>query len=810
MYPFINDLRHSVRLLRRSPGFATVATIILALGIGANCAIFSIVNELLLRPLPYKEPERIVALWDRHFQMPKDAKEMVTFLNFQDWRAQNQVFEEMAAMAIGDLNFSGAGDPKRVSGLSVTIGYFKVLGMQPILGRTFLEEECASDAHPAVILNYGFWQKHLGGRLDAIGQTIRLDSQPHTVVGVMPPECSGLFTFMGYKYAPDLWTPLTPKPWQALRGNHSWFAIARIKPGISLERAQSDMDIIVRRLEQQYPEANKGWSVVVSNLQESLFGATRPALLALLGAVVFVLLIACINVANLLLVRASGRAREMAIRTALGAGRGRLLRQMLAESLLLSLLGGAAGLLLAVWSIDLINGFILEHRFAMATIQSNVSVLLFAVLMAFLTAILVGILPALRASRFDINQNLKAGSRGDSAGHGRNRLSRILVVGEVMLSLALLIGAGLLIQSYIHLWRVNLGFRPERVLTMSLALSTARYPEPSQWTSYYRQVLDRASALPGVQSAGITGRVPLAGAQGTSYTIEGEPQLKPENWHKAGYLKISPQYFATMSIPLLKGRFFTDQDTADSPKVAIISASLARERWGDQEPLSRQLIHGASGKLERYTVVGVASDLRQDGLEQGYRPTIYLPYTQVQDFYMNLVVRTQAAPSGMVAALQKELKAIDPDQPAYDVRTMEKNLSLYLAERRLVLVLMGIFAALALLLALIGIYGVISYSVAQRTREIGIRMALGARKSDVLRMVLGQGVVLILVGVGLGVIIALAGTKVLASLLYGITPTDPWTFAGLSVLLLAVSLAACFLPAYRAARINPIMALRWE
>ncbi len=810
MTDLLQDIRFSWRLFRSNPGFTVVIILILGLGIGAAGTIFSIVNELLIRPLPYREPDRIVALWDTQRQNREGIRQQVTYLNFLDWRSQNRVFDEMAALTYGNANFSGSGVSRRVSGLSVTEGYFRVLGIQPVLGRTFLTEECASDASRAVILSHGFWLSQFGGRRDIVGQVVRLDGYSFTVVGVMPVECSGLFTFMGEKYDPELWTPITPKPWQAYRGNHSWFAIARLKPGVTLERAQADMDVIANRLAAQYPDADKGWSIIVTGLQESLFGSTRPALLSLAGAVGFVLLIACVNVANLLLGQALARGKEVAIRTALGASRSRIVRQMLTEGLMLSLLGGAAGLLVAAWSIDFINTFVSESRFTIARIRLDGQVVAFSFLAAMLVSVLVGLAPAISGARVNLNQNLKEGGRGASGGPGKNRLSNLLVVVEVMLSLVLLTGAGLLTKSFIHLWGIDLGFRTERILTMSLALSGPRHAESGQVADFYRQLLDRVRAIPGVDSAGITSRLPLEGMPGTRFNLDGRTQPSPGQWPVAGYLRVSPEYFGTVGIPILKGRHFTPQDNKGSQNVVIISDSLARRYWEDQDPTGKRLWHTADGQGVYAVVIGVAANHRQEGLEKESRPIIYLPHAQCPDSYMSIAVRTQTDPASLTGAIQKEMYELDPDQPPFDVRTMEQGVSLYLAQRRLVLMLMGTFAAAALVLAVIGIYGVVSYSVSQRTQEIGLRMAIGARPGDVLRMVLGRGLRLILAGAGLGIAASLGLTRLLSSQLYGIRPTDPWTFFVAALLLVAASLVACYLPARGAMRIDPMSSLKAE
>ncbi len=806
----LQDIRFGWCQLRANPGFTFVAVLTLALGIGANNAIFSVINEHLLRPLPYREPERIVALWDTNRKAPAGNKEQVTYLNYVDWRAQNRVFEEMAAFAYGDANYSGEGEPTRVSGLVVTEGYFKVLGMRPLLGRTFLPEECASEENRVVILGHSFWQKQLGGRPDILGRTIRLDGFSHTVVGVMPPECSGLFIFFGHQYAPELWTPLTPKPWQAYRGNHSWFAIARLKPGISLERARADMKIIGRRLEEQYPEANKDWEVQVGNLQETIFGATRPVLLSLLAAVGIVLLIACINVANLILGRASRREKEVAIRTAVGATRVRIVRQMLTESLMLSLIGGAAGLLLAFWIVGTLNSSLPGDRFVLTKVQLDHRVVIFAFLVSLLTTALVGLIPALRASRPDLNETLKETGKATSMALGRHRLSKILVVGEVGLSLVLLISAGLLVKTFTQLWKVDLGFRPDKLLTMFVVLSDSRYPDDGARATFFRQLLERVDSLPGVEAAGVTSRLPLGGSPGTIFMLEGQATPKPGEWPTAGYLKTSPEYFKALGIAMQRGRYFTERDQEKSPPVVIISAGLARRYWPGADPVGRRLWHSGKGQGEWCAIVGVLPDVRQDGVEQESRPLVYLPFAQAPDSLMSLVVRTKGDPSDAVAAVRKEVAALDPDQPVFDVKTMDAAVSDYLGGRQLVLALMACFAIVALLLAVIGIYGVISYSVIERSREIGIRLALGARRAEILRMVVGQGFLLILGGVVLGLLVAAGVTELLAGQLYGVTPTDPWTFGAVVAILVAVSLVACYLPARRATRIEPTLALRCE
>jgi predicted permease len=803
------DLRYGVRMLSKNPGFTVVAVLALALGIGANSAIFSVVNTVLLRPLPYQDPDRLVMVWEDRSKngFPRDTPAVA---NYIDWRDQNQVFEGMAAIATQSFNLTGAGDPERIEGRRVSANLFALLGVRPQLGRAFLPEEDRAGGNRVVVMSHALWQRRFGSDANIIGKPLTLNGESHTVVGVMPP---------GFQFPSrddELWAPIAFTSQEAAsRGRHFLEVIARMKPGVELQQAQAELNTIAARLQQQYPNTNTNVGAAVVSLHEQLVGDIKPALLVLLGAVGFVLLIACANVANLLLARAAVRQKEITIRVALGASRSRLIRQFLTESVLLAALGGAVGLLFSVWGVSLLKAFIPENISQAAAITIDGRVLGFTLLVSLLTGLVFGLAPATQTSNFNLNETLKEGGRDSTSGSRGNRLRGLLVVAEVAVSLILLIGAGLLINSFLRLRGVDPGFRPDNLLTMRIVLPDTKYPDQARRSAFYTELLNRVEALPGVRSAAVANWIPLV-RQGDSigFSIEGRPDPGQGQRPSVVTRVTSPHYFQTMSIPLLRGRSFGEQDRADSPAVAVISETMARRFWPDRDPLGQRITPGAPDSVDPndwLTIVGIAKDVRQTELVADPKPQMYLSYVQVGFFApRHLVVSTAVEPSGLAASVRKAVWEIDKDQPVSNVKTMEEVLSQSIARQRFSMLLLGIFAAVAVALAAVGIYGVMSYSVAQRTHEIGIRMALGASRRDVLRLTVGQGLKLVLVGIAVGLAAALALTRVMSSLLFGVGATDPATFVIISLALVGVAALASYIPARRATRIDPMVALRYE
>jgi predicted permease len=802
------DLRYGLRVLWKNPGFTVVAVLALALGIGANSAIFSVVNTVLLRPLPYRDPERLVMVWeDRSKQgYPRDTPAPA---NFIDWRDQNQVFEGMAAIASQSFNLTGAGEPERIDGKRVSASLFPLMGVEPLVGRTFTPEEDQPGANRVVVLSHGLWQRRFGSDRKIVGQPLTLNGESFMVVGVMPPH----FRFPARE--DELWVPIAFSPQAAAaRGSHYLQVIARLKPGVTLEQARAEMETIAARLMQQYPNTNTNVGAALVPLHEHLVGDIKPALLVLLGAVGFVLLVACANVANLLLARAAGRQKEIALRVALGASRARLIRQFLTESLLLAALGGVVGLLLSLWGVNALKAFIPENISQAQAVAVDARVLGFTLLVSLLTGLIFGLAPATQASSFNLNETLKEGGRDSASGSRGNRIRGLLVITEVAVSLVLLIGAGLLINSFLRLRGVDPGFRADNLLTMRVVLPEMKYPDQPRRTAFYAELVRRLEALPGVQSAAVTNWIPLV-RQGDSLgiTIEGQPAPAPGQNPSAVTRVVSPHYFRTMGIQLTRGREFVEQDTADSPRVVVISETMARRFWPGEDPLGKRLTTGgpAGAPIPWMEVVGVVKDVRQMELTADPKPQMYVPFTQPVFFRpSHLVVKTDVEPRTLATAVRKAVWEIDKDQPVSNVSTMEDVLSESIARQRFSMLLFGIFAALALILAAVGIYGVMSYSVAQRTREIGIRIALGAQRGDVLRLAVGGGLKLVLIGVVLGLAAAFALTRVMTSLLFGVSATDPATLVVISLVLISVAVLASYIPARRATKVDPMVALRYE
>jgi putative ABC transport system permease protein len=797
------DVRYGVRALLKKPGFTFVAVLTLALGISANSTIFSFVNGILLRPLPYQHPERLVLLDET---APKHGTDSmgVSFPNFLDWREQNHVFEDIGAYGERSFTLVGGGEPEQLQGARLSSGLFEILGVGPMLGRTIRPEEDRPDNDKVVILSHGLWQRRFGSNASVIGQTININNRQHTVIGVMPP---------GFKFpeVAELWLPLALNTQLWTRNDHGLSALARLKPNVTLSEAQAEMVNVARQIEKENPVTNDGLSVSVSNLRDGLVGDYRQALMILLGVVGFVLMIACANVANLLLARSAGREKEMAIRAALGASRWRIVRQLITESLLLSLIGGVLGLVLAFWGIDLLLAAIpVEFPFWMK-FNLDGRVLSFTILISLVTGIIFGVAPALQASKVELNESLKEGGRSAAAGRGHRRLRGLLVVAEVALSLMLLAGAGLMMRSFMRLQQVNPGVNPNNVLTMTVSLPSAKYSEEKR-SPFFGQLLERVKALPGVETVGAVSNLPLGGSLwGRSLTVEGAPTLAVGEAPMINHCVITPNYFRSMGIPILTGRDFNETDTKDSLKVTLIDERLAREYWPNETALGKRIRFGPPESNEPWhTIIGVVGEVRHQSLERATRKSIYVPHQQIPMREMTLAVRTSTEPLSLAGAVRNQVKELDPDQPITNVRTMTEVISRSVWQPRLYAILFGVFAVVALLLASIGIYGVMSYAVTQRTHEIGIRMALGAQTRDVLRMIIGQGMMLALMGVALGLLGAFALTRIMSSLLFNVSATDPATFVGVSLLLSMVAFLACYLPARRATRVDPMIALRYE
>ena len=802
----LQDLRYGARMLMKHPGFTFVAVLTLALGIGANMVIFSVVNAVLLRPLPYPEPERLIRLWESNpgRGWPEFS---ASAPNFEDWRKQQAVFEQLAAYEFNTFNLTGSGEPERVAGVNVTANLFQVLGVLPALGRNFLPEEEQAGRNRVAILSDGLWQRRFGADPALPGRQIELSGESYTVVGVMPPR-------FRLTEGTQLWVPLTLdpalQPWRADRSNHNLSVLGRLKPGISVAQAQVDLDTIARRLEQQYPQSNSGWGVRMRAFYDWIVpDQTRRSLLVLFAAVGFVLLIACANVANLLLARASTRQREMVIRAALGANRARVMRQLLTESLLLAIVGGLAGVLLALWGTELIKASTALNIPRLNETRLDATVLGFSVIVLMLTALIFGLAPAWQASKLNLNETLKEGGRGDSSG-ARHRLRGALVIGEVALALVLLLGAGLMIRSFAHLQKVALGFAPENLLTMQVSLPGSKYGETASRVDFFSQLLERLRTVPGVTDAAAVTQLPLFSGMSWAMeiTLEGREASSSSARLSAATFAVTPHYFQTMGIPLLQGRDFTERDRGDALLNLIVNEAFARRFWPNENPIGKRFRPGTSNPFG--TVVGVVGNVRNVSLESEGGPAFYFSHGRIGMPGLVVVVRTVAPPETMTAALRAQVSALDVDLPVYNVRAMERLVSNAAGQPRFQTVLLGLFGAVALLLAAVGIYGVMAYAVTQRTHEIGVRMALGAQARDVLRLVIGQGMILSLVGVAIGLAMAFGLTRLLKSLLFGVSVLDPLTFVVAALLLVSVALLACYIPARRAAKTEPLAALHYE
>jgi putative ABC transport system permease protein len=800
------DLRYGARMLLKQPGFTLIAVLTLALGIGANTAIFSVVNAALLCPLPYADDERLVMIWGK-FPGAGIKRASVSVPEFIDYRDQTHSFAQVGIYGDKDFTLTGRGEAERFSGALVSANLLSLLGINPAIGRHFLAEENQPDRSHVVILSYSLWQRRFGGDPQLIGQEITLNGIACTVVGIMPPG----FQFPGAET--QIWQPLDITAARLNERYSRWLSsVARLKSGVTMAQARAEMDALAHSMRQEHPRFyREDWGVNLIPLRNELIGDVRDALPILLAVVGCVLLIACANVANLLLSRATARQKEMTVRAALGAGRWRLIRQLLTESILLAAAGGGLGLLLALWGNANLIKLGPQELSSGGPVSIDGRVLLFTLLVSLLTAVLFGLAPAWQTSKLNLTEALKEGGRNASAGRGRMR--NLLVIGEIAMALILLVGAGLALKSFYRLLLVDPGFDPANVLTMRLDLSPVAYPEGRQQRAFYEQVLSRIESLSGVQAAGAVHNLPMSGGGNTrNFSIEG----RPEPSLSVDFYQASPHYFSAMGMQVVSGRFFTPDDREDRPRVAIVNETLARHFFPDQNPLGKRIKMGAAtGQFPWLSIVGVVRDVKQNALDEETKPALYVSYLQppLPDWkfqYMFLVVRTQYDSLSLLPALRNTVQALDKNQPVYRVAAMEQLLAHSMAARKFSLLLLALFAALALALSVIGLYGVLAYTVTQRMREIGIRMALGAQRIDVLRLVVKQGMALALIGIAVGLSASFALTRLMKTLLYSVSPTDPLTFTVITLLLTFVALLACWIPARRATKVDPLIALRCE
>jgi len=812
MSTLLEDLRYALRLFRKTPGFTAVAVFALALGIGANTAIFSVVDAVLLRPLPYKDPSRLVKVWTRFegIGLPNN-RNWVSAPEFMDFRALGKSFSHIAAISGDTANVSAGGVPERVEAALVSPSFFPLLGVEAQRGRVFLSEEDQPGRDNVVLLGDGLWRRRFGADPNVVGRKLTISGRSFLVVGILPP---------GFRYPAEaeIWAPLAfsnDDLSPGSRGSHGLEVLARIKPELSLAQAHADMDAVARRMQElhpEYPYRQYGFGLIITPLLEEMVGDTKTALGILMGAVGLVLLIACANVANLLVARASTREREIAIRTAVGAGRWRIVRQLLTESVILGLGGGAAGLLLAQWGLRMLATIGAASFPRVADARLNGFVLAFTMLISIGTGLLFGLAPALQISHVT-HEALKEGGRGTTAGRVSERMRRMLVVLEIAWSLVLLAGSGLLLKSFARLMDVDPGFRPEGVLTMRLSLPDAKYPKEPQVRAFYREVVERVAKLPGVEAAGLVSALPLSGTGGSgTTTVDSRAVSGPDASPEADWRPVTPGYFKALGISLVGGRYFEDRDTETSAPVAIVDETLARTYWPNEDAVGKRLKRGGAASTNPWmTIVGVVRHVRYRTLEAQSRVTLYWPHAQNPYSSMSLALRTSSPePSALAATVQREILAIDPDQPVYKVRTMGELMADSVARRRFAMLLLALFAVVALVLAAVGIYGVMSFSVTQRAHEMGIRLALGASRGSVFRLILGQSLSLTLAGVALGLAGSLVMAGLISSLLFNVKPRDPLTFSLVAVLLSLVALMASYLPARKATKVDPVVSLRYE
>lgn len=803
------DLRYGARMLLKNPGFTLVAVFTLALGIGANTAIFSVVNAVLLGTLPYAEADRLVMVWEKS---QRREQNVINLGNFFDWKTQSQSFEDMAAFADFRTNLTGDGEPTELPAQICTDNLFNVLGVQPIHGRTFTSEDGKDGQDNVVVLGYALWQRRFGGDPQVVGRKIILNNNENTVIGVLPPDFKWHILGNSLTSQPaELWTPWVISEQMKLRRGRFASAVARLKPGVSLAQARTEMDTMQFRLIEQYKEFNTGWGITVTPLREQFAGELRPALRVLMGAVGFVLLIACANVANLLLARAAVRQKEIAVRAAMGAGRWRIVRQLLTESLLLAGLGGIAGLFLAWWGTETLVKLSPPELGVLQGLEISAPVLGFSFIVALSTGVLFGLVPALEASNIKLSEMLKEAGRSIGGSTRSQRLRNALVVAEVALALVLLVGAGLLIRSFMRLQSAGTGFNAENVMTMRVALPGRRYNDDPKRINFFTQAIAQMRALPGVESAGAINFMPFAGpGSGTGFEIEGKPPSLPGQGRVTGVCVADQNFFHAMQIPLKRGRMFTEQEVKEMRHVVVVNEALARKYFPNEEPLGQSITIAMKNENVPTEIVGIVADVKHAQLDKDAEPMSYWPIAELPYNSMTFVLRTKGEPLATAAAARNVIQTLDPQQPVADVRTLESMLGKSIARQRFNMLLLAVFAVVALLLSASGIYGVMSYGVTQRTNEIGIRRALGAQNRDVLVLVIGQGMKMAIGGVTLGLVAAFALTRLLKTLLFGVSTTDPLTFAAIAVLLTLVALLACWIPARRATKVDPMIALRCD
>jgi putative ABC transport system permease protein len=806
----VADIKFGARMLLKSPMMTFVALFALTLGIGANTAIFSVVNAVLLRSFPYQDPERLVLVWEKR-QGGRTDQNVINLGNFSDWKDQNQVFSDMAVFFDTSVNLTGDGEPEEITGQLATTNLFSVLGTNPILGRTFAEGEGGEGQPRVIILSYGLWQRRFGGDMQIVGRQILVNERPATVIGVMPATFGWHIRRNSRARKPaDIWFPLQIS--NELRERHGRFAsaVARLKPGVTMDQAQHEMQTIGARLEQQYPDFNTGWNVNVVPLRTQMTGEIRRPILILLGAVAFVLLIACANVANLLLARASARRKEIAVRAGLGASRWRIARQLLTESVMLSLLGGTLGVLVAWWGTKALVALSPPALVDLKSVSVSLPVLGFTLGLSVLTGIVFGLVPALEATRFDLHGSLKEGGKSVGGSTGSHRLRSLFVVTQVALALVLLVGAGLLVKSLNHLQAVDAGFNPANLLAVRVNVLPRKYDTDEKRINFFKQAVEHMKAIPGVESAGAIDTPPFTGLySGTGVDVDGQ-KLPPDQELNTGVNVTDANYFQTMQIPLKLGRLYTDQEVTEMRHVVLVNETFVKKNLGGQNPLGHKLTIYMKDENVPCEIIGVVGDHKHMGLDVAVEPMVYWPHAELVYPGMTLMLRTRGDAGAVAGAARNVIHTLDPQQPIGEVNTMETLLSNSVARARFSASLLTVFSFVALVMAAVGIYGVMSYSVLQRTHEIGVRIALGAQRADVLKLVVRKGIVLGVVGVVAGLVASFALTRLISTLLFEVTATDTATFVGVSFGLFFVTLAACYLPARRAMRVDPLKALRYE
>lgn len=807
----LQDIRYGFRMLIKRPSFTIIVVLTMALGIGANTTIFSAVDAVLLNPLPYKDPDSLVAVWETNKQLSPEMwdRNEVALGNFRDWRSRNQVFDQLGSLFYADVNLTGVGEPERIKSCVVTTNFFQVLGIQPMLGRSFLPEEESPGSPRAVILSSGLWERLFGSDPNLANKSLTLNGNPVAVIGVMPP---GFDVQFPTNTRVDMWLPMRIDPAAFDRNSHYLYAVARLKPGVSRDQAQTEMNLLAAQLQQQYPETNAQKGVNIVPLRKQLVGNVETYLYLLFAAVGFVLMIACANVAGLLLARVTARHKEVAVRIALGASRWRIVRQLLTESIILSALSGLLGLIFAYVGIKLLVTLTPPDVPRLHEIGLHIPVFFWTLVISILTGVLFGLAPALQASRPDLNEALKKSAGRNQGGFQRGSLRNLLIVSEVAVALLLSVGAGLMIKSFLRLQQVSPGFEVNNLLTMSIALPRQKYREPQQANVFFDQLAGQIKTLPGVKSVGGIDPLPFSNSNVTTgFVVEGAPPVPLAERPDVGKRTVTPAYFETMGIPVLRGRAFTAQDRDNTPHVIIVNEALASRYWSNQDIIGKRLgFEDDESKQVWREIVGVVGNVKHQGLEAEAKAEVYFPNQQSPKNFMSVVVRTSSDPASMIPAIRGQVFTIDKDQPVFDIMTMDQRLAKSVASSRFVMLLLGTFSVLALGLAAVGLYGAMAYLVTQRTPEIGLRMALGAQRSDVFKLVVGKGMRLVIIGMAIGLVASLALTRVMGSLLFEVTPTDALTFVIVSGVLLTVALLACYIPARRATNVDPLTSLRNE